>query len=78
MDFFGEQRTRTWRSLLLYGLFLLIVLAHMAVALGVMALLLTLFTGGIYYWVLVLVIIWTLFSFIIGSYLEYRRLKAGG
>ncbi|WP_201557757.1 M48 family metalloprotease [Psychrobacter sp. 72-O-c] len=78
MDFFGEQRTRTWRSLLLYGLFLLIVLAHMAVALGVMALLLTLFIGGIYYWVLVLVIIWTLFSFMVGSYLEYRRLKAGG
>lgn len=50
----------------------------MAVALGIMALLLTLFTGGIYYWVLVLVIIWTLFSFMAGSYLEYRRLKAGG
>ncbi|ALF60666.1 peptidase M48 [Psychrobacter urativorans] len=78
MDFFAEQRTRTRRSLLLYGLFLLIVLAHMAVALGIMALLLTVFTGGIYHWVLVLVIIWTLFSFIIGSFLEYRRLKAGG
>ncbi|MBF0657950.1 M48 family metalloprotease [Psychrobacter sp. NG25] len=78
MDFFGEQRTRTQRSLLLYGLFFLIVFAHMAVALGVMALLLTLFTGGIYYWALVLVIIWTLGSFAGGSFLEYRRLKAGG
>lgn len=78
MDFFGEQRTRTQRSLLLYGLFFLIVFAHIAVALGVMALLLTLFTGGVYYWALVLVIVWTLASFIGGSFLEYRRLKAGG
>lgn len=78
IDFFAEQRTRTRRSLLLYGLFLLMVLAHMAVALGIMALLLTIFTGGIYHWVLVLVIIWTLFSFMVGSFLEYRRLKAGG
>lgn len=78
MDFFGEQRIRTRRSLLLYGLFLLIVLAHMVIALGIMALLLTIFTGGIYHWVLILVIIWTLFSFIVGSFLEYRRLKAGG
>ena len=78
MDFFGEQRTRTQRSLLLYGLFFLIVFAHMAVALGVMVLLLTLFTGGIYYWALVLVILWTLGSFAGGSFLEYRRLKAGG
>ena len=78
MDFFGEQRTRTQRSLLLYGLFFLIVFAHIAVALGVMTLLLTLFTGGVYYWALVLVIVWTLASFIGGSFLEYRRLKAGG
>ncbi|WP_440454677.1 M48 family metalloprotease [Psychrobacter sp. ASPA161_9] len=78
MDFFGEQRTRTQRSLLLYGLFFLIVFAHIAVALGVMALLLTLFTGGVYYWALVLVIVWTLASFIGGSFLEYRRLKTGG
>lgn len=78
MDFFGEQRTRTQRSLLLYALFFLIVFAHIAVALGVMALLLTLFTGGVYYWALVLVIVWTLASFIGGSFLEYRRLKTGG
>jgi len=78
MDFFGEQRTRTQRSLLLYGLFFLIVFAHMAVALGVMVLLLTLFTDGIYYWALILVILWTLGSFAGGSFLEYRRLKAGG
>ena len=78
MDFFGEQRTRTQRSLLLYGLFFLIVFAHIAVALGVMVLLLTLSTGGVYYWALVLVIVWTLASFIGGSFLEYRRLKAGG
>ncbi|AMN49514.1 M48 family metalloprotease [Psychrobacter sp. P2G3] len=78
MDFFGEQRTRTQRSLLLYGLFFLIVFAHIAVALGVMTLLLTLFTGGVYYWALVLVIVWTLASFIGGSFLEYCRLKAGG
>lgn len=51
MDFFGEQRTRTQRSLLLYGLFFLIVFAHLAVALGIMALLLTIFTGVIYHWV---------------------------
>lgn len=57
MDFFGEQRTRTQRSLLLYGLFFLIVFAHLAVALGIMALLLTIFTGGIYHWVLILVAI---------------------
>lgn len=43
-----------------------------------MALLLTLFTGGVYYWALVLVIVWTLASFIGGSFLEYRRLKTGG
>ncbi|MDE4454084.1 M48 family metalloprotease [Psychrobacter sp. DAB_AL62B] len=78
MDFFGEQRTRTQRSLLLYGLFFLIIFAHMAVALGVMALLLTLFTGGIYYWALILVIVWTIGSFVIGSFLEYGRLAAGG
>ncbi|WLW67456.1 M48 family metalloprotease [Psychrobacter sp. van23A] len=78
MDFFGAQRSRTQRSLLLYGLFFLIVFAHIAVALGVMALLLTLFTGGIYHWVLILVAVWTIGSFIVGSFLEYRRLKAGG
>lgn len=78
MDFFGEQRIRTRRSLLLYGLFFLIVLAHMAVGLAVMSILLTVFTGGIYHWVLVLVIILTLGSFIGGSFLEYRRLRAGG
>lgn len=78
MDFFGAQRTRTQRSLLLYGLFFLIVFAHIAVALGVMALLLTLFTGGIYHWVLILVVVWTSGSFVAGSFLEYRRLKAGG
>lgn len=78
MDFFGEQRIRTRRSLLLYGLFFLIVLAHMAVGLAVMSILLTVFTGGIYYWVLVLVIVLTLGSFVGGSFLEYRRLRAGG
>lgn len=78
MDFFGEQRIRTRRSLLLYGLFFLIVLAHMAVALAVMGLLLTVFTGGIYHWVLILVIILTLGGFVGGSFLEYRRLRAGG
>ena len=78
MDFFGAQRKRTQRSLLLYGLFFLIVSAHMVVALAVMALLLTLFTGGIYHWVLILVIILTIGSFVGGSFLEYRRLQAGG
>ncbi|WP_010201927.1 M48 family metalloprotease [Psychrobacter sp. PAMC 21119] len=78
MDFFGEQRIRTRRSLFLYGLFLLIVLAHMAVGLVVMGLLLTVFTGGISHWILVLVIILILGSFIGGSFLEYRRLRAGG
>ncbi|MDN3501856.1 M48 family metalloprotease [Psychrobacter sp. 5A.1] len=78
MDFFGEQRIRTRRSLLLYGLFFLIVLAHMAVGLAVMSVLLAVFTGGVYHWVLVLVIILTLGSFVGGSFLEYRRLRAGG
>ncbi len=78
MDFFGAQRSRTQRSLLLFRLFFLIVFAHIAVALGVMALLLTLFTGGIYHWVLILVAVWTIGSFVVGSFLEYRRLKAGG
>lgn len=78
MDFFGAQRTRNQRSLLLYGLFFLIVFAHLAVALAIMALLLTIFTGGIYHWVLILVAVWTIGSFVVGSVLEYRRLKAGG
>ncbi|MFZ2844897.1 M48 family metalloprotease [Psychrobacter sp.] len=78
MDFFGEQRKRTQRSLLLYGLFFLIIFVHIAVALGVMALLLKLFTGGIYYWALILVVVWTIGSFVIGSFLEYGRLAAGG
>jgi len=78
MDFFGEQRIRTRRSLLLYGLFFLIALAHMAVGLAVMSILLTVFTGGIYHWILVLVIVLTLGSFVGGSFLEYRRLRAGG
>ena len=78
MDFFAEQRIRRRRSLLLYGLFFLIVLAHMAVALAVVWLLFTVFTGGIYYWALVLVVVWILASFVGGSYLEYRRLRAGG
>ncbi len=78
MDFFGEQRKRTQRSLLLYGLFFLIIFAHIAVALGIMALLLTIFTGGIYYWALILVVVWTIGSFVIGSFLEYERLAAGG
>lgn len=78
MDFFGAQRTRTRRSLLLYGLFFLIVSLHMAVALAFMALLLTIFTDGIYNWALILVVILILGSFIGGSFLEYRRLQAGG
>lgn len=78
MDFFSEQRLRTRRSLLLYGLFLLIVLLHAIVALGIAILLLTIFTGGVYYWALVLVLVWTLASFGAGSFFEYRRLKAGG
>ena len=78
MDFFAQQRIRTRRSLLLYGLFFLIVLAHIAVALGVVWLLLTIFTGGIYYWALVLVIVWIIASFVGGSFVEYRRLRAGG
>ncbi|MGM8909637.1 M48 family metalloprotease [Psychrobacter sp. 1U1] len=78
MDFFAEQRIRTRRSLLLYGLFFLIVLAHVMLALGVMALLLTLFTDGIYYWALILTVMWTIGSFVVGSFLEYRRLKSGG
>ena len=78
MDFFGEQRKRTQRSLLLYGLFFLIIFAHIAVAFGVMALLLAIFTGGIYYWALILVVVWTIGSFVIGSFLEYGRLAAGG
>ncbi|WP_299184684.1 M48 family metalloprotease [uncultured Psychrobacter sp.] len=78
MDFFGEQRIRTRRSLLLYGLFFLIVVAHMVVALAIVWLLFTIFADGIYYWALVLVIGWTLTSFIGGSLLEYRRLRAGG
>lgn len=78
MDFFSAQRTRTQRSLLLYGLFFLVVFAHMAVALAIVTLLLTIFTDGVYHWALILVVIWTLVSFIGGSFLEYRRLKAGG
>ena len=78
MDFFAAQRTRTQRSLLLYGLFFLIVFAHIVLALGVMALLLTIFTGGIYHWVLILVVVWTIGSFVVGSFLEYGRLRAGG
>ena len=78
MDFFGAQRNRTRRSLLLYGLFFLIIFAHIAVALAIMSLLLKMFTGGIYYWVLILVVVWTIGSFVIGSFLEYRRLVAGG
>ena len=78
MDFFGAQRSHTRRSLLLYGLFFLIIFAHIAVALAIMSLLLKMFTGGIYYWVLILVVVWTIGSFVIGSFLEYRRLVAGG
>ena len=78
MDFFGAQRSRTRRSLLLYGLFFLIIFAHIAVALAIMSLLLTIFTGGIYHWVLILVVVWTIGSFVVGSFLEYGRLKAGG
>lgn len=78
MDFFSEQRLRIRRSLLLYGLFVLIVLLHAIVALGIAVLLLTVFTGGVYYWALVLVLVWTLASFGAGSFFEYHRLKAGG
>ena len=78
MDFFGAQRSRTRRSLLLYGLFFLIIFAHIAVAIAIMSLMLKIFTGGIYYWVLILVVVWTIGSFVIGSFLEYRRLVAGG
>ncbi|WP_439277103.1 hypothetical protein, partial [Psychrobacter sp. 1U2] len=56
----------------------MIVLAHVMLALGVMALLLTLFTDGIYYWALILTVMWTIGSFVVGSFLEYRRLKSGG
>lgn len=78
MDFFGEQRSRTRRSLLLYGLFFGFVLLHIVVALGIVTLLLTIFTDGVYYWALVLVVVWIVFSFMLGSFLEYQRLKAGG
>ena len=78
MDFFAEQRSRTRRSLLLYGLFFLFISAHVVVALGIMALLMTVFTDGFYHWVMVLVVLFILLSFLLGSYLEYRRLRAGG
>ncbi|WP_201546405.1 M48 family metalloprotease [Psychrobacter immobilis] len=78
MDFFGAQRSHTRRSLLLYGLFFLIIFVHITMALAIMSLLLKMFTGGIYYWVLILVVVWTTGSFVVGSFLEYGRLKAGG
>ena len=78
IDFFAEQRSRTQRSLLLYGLFFGFVLLHAVVALAVTVVLLTVFSDGIYHWTLVVVVIGVLASFGIGSLFEYRRLKTGG
>ncbi len=77
LDFFRQQRSRRQRSWLLFGLFLLVVLAHLVVTLGV-ALFVMWLTGGIYAWVIVAIVIWILGSFLFGSMIEYRRLKAGG
>lgn len=78
IDFFAQQRSRTQRSLLLYGLFILIVLLRVVVALSITVLLLKVFTDGVYYWTILLVLIGTLATFLGGSFVEYRRLKAGG
>lgn len=77
LDFFSEQRRRRQRSWLLYGLFLLVVLAHLAVTLGITWLVMWL-TGGVYAWVIAAIVIWILGSFLLGSVVEYQRLKGGG
>lgn len=77
LDFFRQQRSRRQRSWLLYGLFLLVVLAHLAVTLGIAWFIMWL-TGGVYAWVIVAIVIWIVGSFLFGSVIEYQRLKAGG
>lgn len=77
LDFFRQQRSRRQRSWLLFGLFLLVVLAHLAVTLGIAWFIMWL-TGGVYAWVIVAIVIWIVGSFLFGSVIEYQRLKAGG
>lgn len=78
MDFFNAQRQHKRRSLQLYGLFFVVVGIHALVLLGFFALMASIFTGSVSYWLLIAVLLVTLASFLLGSLIEYNRLRAGG
>ena len=87
MDFFAKQRHHTQRSLLLYGLFFVVILLHVLVAVAVSYVVLFLFADDVGFanssrrgkpWFLVIIVILTLLSFVTGSVMEYARLREGG
>lgn len=78
MDFFNAQRYHKRRSLQLYGLFFLIIGLHALVLYAVFAFIFILFKSSFTYWLFLFAIVITLGGFIIGSWVEYHRLKAGG
>lgn len=78
MDFFNAQRHHKRRSLQLYGLFFLIIGLHALVLYAVFAFIFILFQSSFTYWLFLFTSVITLGGFIIGSWVEYHRLKAGG
>ncbi|WP_227430769.1 M48 family metalloprotease [Psychrobacter sp. I-STPA6b] len=79
MDFFSVQEYRTKRSLRLYGLFFLMVFLHVAVAVMVVWLILSLFDAShLEFWLIIATIILALASFISSSWIEWQRLSDGG
>ncbi|MDO5769470.1 MAG: M48 family metalloprotease, partial [Psychrobacter sp.] len=78
MDFFNAQRHHKRRSLQLYGLFFLAIGLHALVLYAVIAFIFILFQGSLTHWVFITASLVTLGTFIIVSWVEYHRLKAGG
>ena len=78
MDFFAEQRHRWRRSVLFYALFLWVALLHVLVAWGVVTLVIYCYTQSLSLWSLLLAALVVVASFGLGSYVEYRKLRAGG
>ncbi|WP_230656741.1 M48 family metalloprotease [Psychrobacter sp. I-STPA10] len=79
MDFFAKQRHHTQRSLLLYGLFFVVVALHVLLVVAICyGILLLLDDSQSKLGFIALAMMMTVLSFVGGSIAEYSRLKDGG